>query len=55
MNIGKRLIVKHKEKIQEGVVEKIYIEDLDIRLDSGELINRKYWEVRVKSYEKKED
>jgi len=51
MHIGKRLIIKHNGIIQEGNVENIYPEDLDIRLDNGELIRRKYWEVRAKSYE----
>jgi hypothetical protein len=46
MNIGRRLLIKHNEKIQEGIVERIYTEDLDIRLDNGELIRRKFWEVR---------
>jgi hypothetical protein len=51
MHIGKRLIVKHDNKIQEGIVEEIYSEDLDIRLDNGELIRRKFWETRAISYE----
>jgi len=46
MYIGKKLLVKHNDKIQEGIVENFYEEDLDIRLDDGEIIRRKFWEVR---------
>jgi len=54
MNIGKKLLVKHDGKVQEGNVEKIYDEDLDIRLDNGELIRRKFWEIRSIPNEKKD-
>jgi len=47
MHIGKRLLIKHEGKILEGNVEQIFVEDLYIRLDSGELIIRKFWEVRI--------
>jgi hypothetical protein len=46
MHIGKRLLVRHKGKVQEGIVENISGDDLDIRLDNGELIRKKFWEVR---------
>jgi len=46
MQIGRRLLVKHEGKIQEGIVENIWSEDLFIRLENGELISRKFWEVR---------
>ena len=46
MHIGKWLLVKHEGKILKGIVKKIYFEDLDIELDSGETIKRKFWEVR---------
>jgi hypothetical protein len=45
LHIGQTLLVKHGERIQEGIVEKIDSEDLLIRLSNGELINRKFWEV----------
>jgi hypothetical protein len=51
MHIGQTLLVKHEEKIQEGVVEKIGSEDLAIRLSNGELISRKFWEVRKIEHE----
>jgi membrane protease subunit (stomatin/prohibitin family) len=54
MHIGFRLLIKHEGKVQEGSVIKIYEEDLDIRLDSGEIVRRKFWEVR-KPDEKKEE
>jgi hypothetical protein len=44
--------VKHNGRIMKGIVTKIYDEDLDIRLDNGEVIRRKFWEVR-NYYEKK--
>jgi len=46
MYIGKSVLVKHNGIVQEGKVEIIYDEDLDIRLENGELIRRKYWEIR---------
>jgi len=52
MYLGKRLILKHNGKLQEGSVENIFPEDLDIRLDSGELVRKKFWEVRSSSDEK---
>ena len=54
MHIGKRLIIKHEGKVQEGNVIKIYDEDLDIKLDDGTTIQRKFWEVRIID-EKKEE
>lgn len=46
MYIGKLILVKHDGVIQEGKVENIYPEDLDIRLENGDLIRRKFWEIR---------
>lgn len=46
MHIGKRLLIKHDEKIKEGIVIKIFNEDLDIQLENGIIVRRKYWEVR---------
>lgn len=46
MNIGQPILVKHNGIVQEGIIEVIYSEDLDIRLENGELIRRKFWEVR---------
>ncbi len=54
MQIGTPLLVKHNGKIKKGRVEKIYPEDLDIKLENGELIRRKFWEVRVVTNEKKD-
>lgn len=52
MQINKWLLVKHDGKIQEGKVIKIYYEDLDIQLKNGEIIRRKFWEVRKINNEK---
>jgi hypothetical protein len=46
MHIGKRLLVKHNNIVQEGKVENIYQEELEIRLDNNEVITRKFWETR---------
>ena len=46
MHIGKYLLIKNEGKIQEGIVEQIFEEDLQIRLKDGTLIMRKFWEVR---------
>jgi len=46
MHIGKWLLVKHEGKIQKGIVKIIYPEDLDIELEDGTIIRRKFWEVR---------
>jgi hypothetical protein len=46
MYLGKRVIVKHNNKLQEGNVIQIFSEELEIKLDTGELIRRKFWEVR---------
>lgn len=54
MYIGKRLLVRHNGIVQEGNVEKIFMNDLDIKLDNGDLIRRKFWEVRsIQNEEKK--
>lgn len=50
MHLGKRLLVKHDGQIQEGNVEQIFEEDLIIRLDNGETITRKFWEIRSINY-----
>jgi len=46
MYIGQRLLVKHDGVLQEGNVEQIFQEDLEIKLDSNAIIMRKFWEVR---------
>ena len=45
MHIGQRIITKHEEKVQEGIIIDTYKEDLKIKLDSGDEVFRKYWEV----------
>lgn len=51
MYIGKPLLIRHNGQIIEGKVEKIYPEDLDIKLPNGEIVRRKFWEVRAIDYE----
>jgi len=47
MYIGKRLLIKHEGKIQEGTVIQIFSEDLDIQLSDNLIVRRKFWEVRT--------
>jgi len=54
MHIGKWLLVKYEGKLFKGIVIKIHSEDLDIKLDNGDIIRRKFWEVRIID-EKKEN
>jgi hypothetical protein len=54
MYIGKRLLIKHEGKIQEGLVQRIFQEELDIKLTTGEVIRRKFWEVRIIDEKNKE-
>lgn len=44
--IGQNVYVKHENKVQIGKVEFIFSEELQIRLNTGELITRKFWEIR---------
>jgi len=46
MFIGQSVYVKHEGTVQIGKVEIIWDEDLQIKLDSGELITRKFWSIR---------
>ena len=46
MYLGLRVLVRHEGQVQEGNVERIYDEELDIRLLNGILVRRKYWEIR---------
>ena len=46
MHIGKRLLIRYEGKVQEGSVIDISQDDLNIRLDDGTIISKKFWEVR---------
>lgn len=46
MHIGKWLLVKNEDKVEKGVVIKIYAESIDVRLEDNTILNRKFWEVR---------
>jgi hypothetical protein len=52
MQIGIRLLVKHEGTVQEGIVLKLFEETIEIKLLTGEIIIRKYWEVRSLKNEK---
>lgn len=46
MHIGKWLLIKHEGIIHKGMVIKFFRDDLNIRLEDGTIIDRKFWEVR---------
>jgi len=46
MHIGKWLLVKENEQIQKGRVINFLNEDLEIKLEDGTIVRRKFWEVR---------
>ena len=46
MKIGQSVIVKHEGKVQEGTVVQMYEEEIRVRLEDGNEVIRKYWEVR---------
>jgi hypothetical protein len=46
MFIGQSVYVRHEGTVRIGKVEIIWEEDLKIKLDTGELITRKFWEIR---------
>jgi hypothetical protein len=46
MHIGKWLLIRHEGKIVKGIVIKIFSEDLEIEIESGITVMRKFWEVR---------
>jgi hypothetical protein len=46
MYIGQRVFIKYEGELKEGNVEEIGMEDIDIKLDCGLIIKRKFWEVR---------
>ena len=46
MNIGQSVVVRNRGEIQAGRVAKIFPESLEIILDNGEEIQRKFWEVK---------
>jgi len=46
MNPGQLLLLRVNGELRKGIAEKIYKEDIDIRLQTGEIILRKFWEIR---------
>lgn len=50
MTVNQRVYLRVDGELKTGKVEVIKFEDLKIRLDSGELVERKFWEIaKVKS------
>ena len=52
MFIGQSVYVKHEGKVQIGRVEVVWDEELEIKLDTGDIIRRKFWEIRKVPNEK---
>jgi len=50
--IKQLVYVKHEGKVQIGTVEIIWDEKLEIKLENGETIHRKFWEIRKVPNEK---
>jgi len=46
MYLSQPILIKHNGKVTKGKVIKIYPEELDIELENGEIIRRKFWEIR---------
>lgn len=52
MYIGQSVYVKHENKLKIGIIELIFVEDLEIRLENNTTIRRKFWEIaRIKNEE----
>ena len=52
MFIGESVYIKHEGKVRIGTVEIIWDEELEIKLDTGEIITRKFWEIKKVPNEK---
>ena len=50
MFIGQSVYVRHEGTVRIGKIENIYFEDLEIKLDTGEIIIRKFWCIRKVDY-----
>ena len=46
MFIGQSVYVKHEGTVQIGKVEIIWDEELEIKLETGQTIHMKLWEIR---------
>lgn len=46
MNLGERILAKVNGQIRECIVIKTGYEDLDLFVESGITIRRKFWEIR---------
>lgn len=55
MQIGKWLLTKHNGVVVKGIVIEFFSEDINIKLDDGTIIQRKYWEVRSAPYDNEKE
>jgi hypothetical protein len=46
MNLGQSVLCRYNGEVHEGKVIKIFPEELEIELYNGEVIRRKFWEIR---------
>ena len=53
MFIGQSVYVKHEGTVRIGTVEIVWDEEMEIKLDTGEKITRKFWEIKKVPNEKR--
>ena len=45
MNLGQSVLCRHNGEVHNGRVIRIFPEELEIELTTGEVIRRKFWEI----------
>ena len=55
MYIAQFVLVKHEGLVKKGQVTEIFPEDLQIKLEDGTLIMRKFWEIRNAPYDNEKE
>lgn len=55
MHVGKPLLIKENGQIKKGIVINFSSEDLEIKLEDGNIVRRKFWEIREIPHEKTEE
>lgn len=51
MNLGKRVLTRIDNQVKECSVIKIEREDLTLKDDEGNIVIRKFWEIRTIPYQ----
>lgn len=55
MHVGIWILTKYQGKLIRGMVIKLGYEDLELQLEDGTKITKKYWEVRNVPYDNKKE